>query len=100
MADLHFELVTPEKLVMAFRPVAYRWTSAIARLSGTGMPFLSVQVSGLWQNWHRNMQAVVQPTSRIPGPSTADPVVKEWRKPKSPVLSAVFTSVSGTFAPR
>ena len=52
------------------------------------MPFASVQVSGLWQYWQRNMQAVVQATSRMPGPSTAEPVVKLWRKPMSPVLSA------------
>ena len=64
------------------------------------MPLLSVQVSGLWQYWQRNMQAVVQATSRIPGPSTAEPVVKLCRKPRSPVLSAVRTSVSGTFSPR
>ena len=68
--------------------------------SGTGMPFLSVQVSGLWQYWQRNIQAVVQATSRMPGPSTAEPVVKECRKPRSPVLSALRTSVSGTPSPR
>src|ERR1700754_5013355 len=46
------------------------------------------------------MQAVVQATSRMPGPSTAEPVVNEWRKPRSPVLSAVLTSVSGRSSPR
>src|SRR5690242_14163782 len=64
------------------------------------MPLPSVQVSGLWQNWQRNMQAVVQATSLIPGPSTAEPVVNEWRKPRSPDFSAVFTVVSGTLSPR
>src|SRR5688572_23179748 len=64
------------------------------------MPLLSVQVSGLWQNWQRNMHAVVQATRRIPGPSTAEPVVNECRKPMSPVLSAVRTSVSPTSSPR
>src|SRR6476469_1646507 len=46
------------------------------------------------------MHAVVQATRRMPGPSTADPVVNEWRNPRSPVLSAVLTSVSGTRSPR
>src|SRR5262249_44443661 len=45
------------------------------------------------------MQPAVQATSRTPGPSTADPVVKEWRKPMSPLASAERTSVSGTCAP-
>src|SRR5215203_7562063 len=36
----------------------------------------------------------------MPGPSTAEPVVNEWRKPMSPVASAVRTSVSGTPLPR
>src|SRR5690242_18803051 len=58
------------------------------------MPLPSVQVSGLWQNWQRNMQAVVQATSLIPGPSTAEPVGNEWRKPRSPELSAGLTVVS------
>ena len=40
------------------------------------MPLDKVQVSGLWQYWQRNMHAVVHATSRIPGPSTAEPVVK------------------------
>ena len=35
------------------------------------------------------MHAVVQATRRIPGPSTADPVVKEWRKPRSPDRKSV-----------
>ena len=48
------------------------------------MPLESVQVSGLWQYWQRNMQDVVQATRRMPGPSTAEPVVKECRKPMSP----------------
>src|SRR4051812_11940828 len=46
------------------------------------------------------MQAVVQATRRMPGPSTAEPVVNEWRKPMSPVRSAVRTSVSATPSPR
>src|SRR4030095_7792994 len=46
------------------------------------------------------MQAVVQATRRMPGPSTAEPVVKLCRKPMSPVLSALRTSVSGTLSPR
>src|SRR5689334_19933251 len=46
------------------------------------------------------MQPVVQATTRTPGPSTADPVVNEWRKPMSPDASALRTSVSGTFRPR
>ena len=46
------------------------------------------------------MQPVVQATTRTPGPSTVDPVVNEWRKPMSPVASAVRTSDSGTSLPR
>src|SRR5262245_13281833 len=46
------------------------------------------------------MHPVVQATTRIPGPSTAEPVVKEWRKPMSPEASADRTSVSGMFLPR
>src|SRR3954471_10314730 len=46
------------------------------------------------------MQPEVQATTRTPGPSTADPVVNEWRNPMSPVASAVRTSVSGMPAPR
>src|SRR5215831_5460032 len=41
------------------------------------------------------MQPVVQATTRTPGPSTADPVVNECRKPISPFANAVRTSVSG-----
>src|ERR1700751_5330423 len=65
-----------------------------------GMPLRIVQVSGLWQYWQRHMQPVVQPTTRSPGPSTADPVVKECMNPMSPAASAVRTSVSGTSVPR
>src|SRR4051794_3724085 len=64
------------------------------------MPFVRVHVSGLWQYRQRNMQAVVQATRRMPGPSTAEPVVKECRKPRSPVLSALLTSVSAMPLPR
>src|SRR4051794_24022590 len=46
------------------------------------------------------MHDVVQATRRIPGPSTAEPVVKECRKPRAPVLSALLTSTSGTSLPR
>ena len=30
------------------------------------------------------MHPAVHATTRTPGPSTVDPVVKEWRKPMSP----------------
>src|SRR4029453_18390263 len=46
------------------------------------------------------MQPAVHATTRTPGPSTVAPVVKEWRKPMSPVASAERTSASGTFLPR
>src|ERR1700747_685520 len=46
------------------------------------------------------MHPVVQPTTRMPGPSTADPVVNECKNPISPRASAVRTSVSGTSLPR
>ena len=46
------------------------------------------------------MQPAVQATTRTPGPSTAEPVVNECRKPMSPVASAVRTSDSGTSLPR
>src|SRR4026208_1368224 len=46
------------------------------------------------------MQPVVHATTRTPGPSTADPVVKECRNPISPDASALRTSESGTFRPR
>src|SRR5262245_44338139 len=46
------------------------------------------------------MQPAVQATTRTPGPSTAEPVVKEWRNPMSPVASAVRTSASATSLPR
>ena len=62
---------------ITFRPVAYLRSSSVARAIVTGMPFDSVQVSGLWQNLQRNMHSVVQATSRMPGPSTAEPVVNE-----------------------
>src|SRR4030095_15412687 len=84
---------------MILSPLAYLRTSARAWSSETGMPFRRVQVSGLWQYLQRNMQAVVQATRRMPGPSTADPGVKLWRKPRSPVFNALRTSVSGTCSP-
>ena len=40
-----------------------------------GTALLMVQVSGLWQYWHRHMQPVVHATTRTPGPSTAEPVL-------------------------
>src|SRR3954451_17016097 len=46
------------------------------------------------------MQAVVPATRGMTGPSTAEPVVNECRKPRSPVLSAVLTSVSAMPSPR
>src|SRR5262245_4122780 len=46
------------------------------------------------------MQPAVQPTRRTPGPSTVEPVVKECRKPRSPVASAARTSASGAWRPR
>src|SRR6476469_8821478 len=46
------------------------------------------------------MHPVSHATTRMPGPSTADPVVNEWRNPMSPEASAPRTSVSGTFRPR
>src|SRR5215471_8249789 len=46
------------------------------------------------------MQPAVHATTRTPGPSTADPVVNECRKPMSPLASADRTSVSGTSLPR
>src|SRR5688572_8790197 len=64
------------------------------------MPLVSVQVSGLWQNLQPNVHSAVQATRRIPGPSTAEPVVKEWRKPKSPLSSALRMVGSGTAFPR
>src|SRR6188472_347547 len=66
----------------------------------TGMPLRMDHVSGLWQYRQRHMHPAVHATTRMPGPSTADPVVKECRNPMSPVASAVLTSDSGTPSPR
>src|SRR3954453_21703698 len=85
---------------MTFRPGWYFLSSSVALATLTGIPFVIVQVSGLWQYRHRHMQPVVQATTRTPGPSTADPVVNECRNPMSPDASALRTSVSGTFRPR
>src|SRR5262245_61898175 len=85
---------------ITFRPCRYFLSSAVACATVTGMPLLMVHVSGLWQYKHRHMHPAVHATTRTPGPSTADPVVNEWRNPMSPVLSAVRTSDSGTFFPR
>src|SRR5882724_984662 len=46
------------------------------------------------------MQPVVHATTRTPGPSTVEPVVKEWRNPRSPDASAARTSASDTRSPR
>src|SRR5262245_35662313 len=46
------------------------------------------------------MQPVVQATTRTPGPSTVEPVVKECRKPMCPAARAERTSDSGTSLPR
>src|SRR6185436_20696323 len=46
------------------------------------------------------MHPAVHATTRTPGPSTVAPVVKEWRKPMSPLASADRTSASGTSVPR
>src|SRR5277367_1098310 len=85
---------------MTFSACAYLRTSSIARVRGTGMPLDIVHVSGLWQKRQRNMHAVVHATKRTPGPSTAEPVVKECRKPTSPDAIAALTSTSGTSFPR
>src|SRR5262245_30165123 len=85
---------------ITFRPRRYFPSSAAAWAMVTGIPLVMVQVSGLWQYWHRHMQPVVHATTRTPGPSTADPVVNEWRNPMSPLASAVLTSVSAMPAPR
>ena len=73
---------------------------AVAWAMVTGIPLLIVQVSGLWQYKHRIMQPVVHATTLTPGPSSVEPVVKECRKPMSPVASAARTVVSGTSFPR
>src|SRR3954465_11665965 len=91
------ERVKPPFMVLS--PVVYLRSSARARPMVTGIPLDRVQVSGLWQYWHRNMQEAVQATRRIPGPSTAEPVVKEWRKPTSPLFRAARTSASDTLLP-
>src|SRR4030095_9981679 len=46
------------------------------------------------------MQPAVHATRRTPGPSTVDPVVKEWRNPTSPLARAARTAASGTSLPR
>src|SRR5436190_377922 len=86
--------------LMTFRPCLYLRSSVAALSTVTGRPLPIVHVSGLWQYWHRHMHPAVHATTRTPGPSTVAPVVNEWRKPMSPVASAVRTSVSGTPWPR
>src|SRR5215471_16425765 len=81
---------------ITLRPLAYLPSSSTARPIGTGIPFLIVQVSGLWQNLQRNMHSAIHATRRMPGPSTAEPVVKECMKPMSPLVSAAWISFSGT----
>src|SRR5215831_15661217 len=90
--------VTPP--FMTLSPLEYLRSSSVARCTDTGMPLRIVQVSGLWQYRQRHMHPVVHATTRTPGPSTAEPVVKECRKPMSPLASALRTSVSGTSSPR
>src|SRR5262245_45638826 len=85
---------------MFLSPWRYFPSCAFALSTVTGTPFVILQVSGLWQYKQRNWQPVVQATTRIPGPSTADPVVNECKNPMSPVASAVRTSDSGTPLPR
>src|SRR4249919_1470957 len=46
------------------------------------------------------MQPVVHATTRTPGPSTVEPVVKECRNPMSPLASASRTLCSGMASPR
>ena len=60
------------------------------------MPLVTVQVSGLWQYRQRQLQPAVQATTRTPGPSTAEPVVNECRKPTSPVSTDFLTNDSCT----
>ena len=60
------------------------------------MPLVMVQVSGLWQYRQRQLQPAVQATTRTPGPSTAEPVVNECRKPTSPVSIDFLTNDSCT----
>src|SRR5262245_9205457 len=43
------------------------------------------------------MQPAVHATTRTPGPSTVEPVVKECRNPMSPLASAARTSASERF---
>src|SRR6185369_10902070 len=62
------------------------------------MPLVSLHVSGLWQYRQRHMQPVVHATTRTPGPSTVEPVVKEWRNPMSPEASASRTVCSGRYS--
>src|SRR5436190_22391852 len=85
---------------MTLRPCWYLRSCSLACPIVTGRPLVIVQVSGLWQYRQRHMQPLVQATTRTPGPSTADPVVNEWRNPMSPEASAPRTSVSGTLRPR
>src|SRR5262245_56535530 len=82
---------------MTWSPRRYFRSSSTARSSGTAMPLVSVQVSGLWQYWHRQLHPAVQATTRIPGPSTAEPVVNECRKPTSP--DSIDFLMNDSFAP-
>ena len=80
---------------MTLRPWRYFPSSSAAFTTETGMPFVTVHVSGLWQYRHRHMHPVVHATTRTPGPSTVEPVVNEWRNPMSPLASASRTVCSG-----
>ena len=94
--ELHDEAVLHQRLAAAHRQSARHDLQAMAVLAqfvdrlvtATGMPLVIFQVSGLWQYRQRNLQPAVHATTRTPGPSTADPVVNECRKPMSPVSSA------------
>src|SRR5579884_1716453 len=46
------------------------------------------------------MHPAIHATTRIPGPSTVEPVVNECRNPMSPLASAARTPFSVTSAPR
>src|SRR5678816_2453918 len=74
--------------------------TSTALANGTGIPLVIFQVSGLWQYTHLNWQPDSQATTLTPGPSTAEPVVKEWTNPNSPLSSAPRISSSLTFSPR
>src|SRR5262245_53901604 len=81
---------------MTCSPRRYFRSSSTACSSGTAMPLIMYHVSGLWQYWQRQLQPAVQATTRTPGPSTAEPVINECRKPTSPLSRDFLTNDSGT----